>query len=268
MVTVRSIMALAASKGSYIYQMDVHNAFLNGDLLEEGYMVIPSGFAKQGETHKHTENDIVVVLVYVDDLLITGSNQQLLCNTRLDIKKKFKMKDLGELKFFLGIEFSRSNKGILMSQRKYALELISESGLGGAKPTCTPLEMNQKLISVQYDEHINEGIAEGDNILTNTTKYQRLSHMNATLRVVRYIKEAPGLGLLMPAGDTSKLTAYCDSDWGACMETRKSVTGYLVKFGKGLISWKSKKHETVSRSSAKVEFRSMSACTIEITWLI
>ena len=64
------------------------------------------------------------------------------------------MKDLGELKFFLGIKFSRSDKGILMSQRKYALELISESGLGGAKPACTPLEMNQKLTSVQYDKHI------------------------------------------------------------------------------------------------------------------
>lgn len=65
--------------------------------------------------------------------------EKLLCNTRLDIQKKFKMKDLGELKFFLGIELSMSNQGILMSQRKYALKLISESGLGGAKPACTPL---------------------------------------------------------------------------------------------------------------------------------
>ena len=101
-----------------------------------------------------------MILVYVDDLLITGNNQHLLCNTRLDIQQKFRMKDLGELKFFLGIVFSRYNQGILMSQRKYALELISESGLGGAKPACTPLEMNKKLTSVQYDEHINEGIGE------------------------------------------------------------------------------------------------------------
>ncbi|XP_049375691.1 uncharacterized mitochondrial protein AtMg00240-like [Solanum verrucosum] len=145
--------------------------------------------------------------------------------------------------------------------------------------------MNQKFTSIQYDEHVNEGIAEGDNILTDTTKYQRLvgrllyltmtrpniafsvqvlsqfmhcpkqSHMNAALRVVRYIKEAPGLGLLMPAEDTTKLTAYCDSDWGACMETRRSVTGFLVKFGEGLISWKSKKQEIVLRSSAEAEFR-------------
>ncbi|XP_049371950.1 uncharacterized protein LOC125836839 [Solanum verrucosum] len=227
MVTVRSVVALAASRGWYIYQIDVHNAFLNGDLLDEVYMTIPS----------------VIVLVYVDDPLVTGSNQKLLCDTSQEIQKKFKMKDLGELKFFLGIQFSRSNKGILMSQRKYASDLISESGLGGAKPACTPLEMNQKLTSVQYDEHINNGIPEGDTILTYTTKYQRVvgkllsltmttpdlafsiqvlsqfmhcpkkSHMEEALRVVRYIKEALDLGLLMSAKDTSKLIAYCDSDW-------------------------------------------------------
>ncbi|XP_055830891.1 uncharacterized mitochondrial protein AtMg00810-like [Solanum dulcamara] len=208
------------------------------------------------------------------------------------------MKDLGELKFFLGIEFSRSEKGILMSQRKYALELILESGLEGAKPACTPLEMNQKLTSVQYDEHIYKTVAEDDKLLTDPTKYQRLvgrllyltmtrpalafsvqvlsqfmhspkqSHMDVALRVVIYVKEAPGLGLLMPTEDTNKLLAYCDSNWGACLETRRSVTGYLVKYGGALISWKSKKQETVSRSSAEAEFRSMVVCVAEITWLI
>ncbi|XP_055825324.1 secreted RxLR effector protein 161-like [Solanum dulcamara] len=94
------------------------------------------------------------------------------------------------------------------------------------------------------------------------------SHMEAALRVVRYIKEAPGLGLLMPAEDTNKLLAYCDSDWGSCLETRRSVTGYLVKLGGALISWKSKKQETVSRSSAEAEFRSMAHCAAEVTWLV
>lgn len=64
----------------------------------------------------------------------------------------------------------------------------------------------------------------------------------------------------MPAEQTTQLIAYCDSDWGPCLETRKSVTGYLVKFGEGLVSWKSKKKGTVSRSSAEVEIRSMATC--------
>ncbi|XP_015057705.1 uncharacterized protein LOC107003994 [Solanum pennellii] len=260
--------------------MDVHNAFLNGDLLEEVYMDILVGFLDMGRLTRssyYTSSYMGLrILVHVDDLLIIGNNQHLLCDTRLDIQKKFKMKDLGELKFFLGIEKSRPR---------------------GAKLACTPLELNQKLTSIKYDEHINNGVAEDDNILADPAKYQRLigrllyltmsrpdiafsvqvlsqfihcpkqSHINTTLRVVRYIKEAPGLGLLMSAGENTELTTYCDFDWGGCLETRRSVTGYIVKFGGGLISWKSKKQKTVSRSSVEAEFRNMAACAAEITWL-
>lgn len=94
------------------------------------------------------------------------------------------------------------------------------------------------------------------------------SHMEAALRVVRYIKTAPGLGLFMPSQSSELLTTYCDSDWGTCMQTRKSVTGYLVKFGDDVISWKSKKQETVARSSVEAKFRSMASAVTEITWLI
>lgn len=160
-------------------------------------------------------SDIVVVLLYVNDLLISGSNHKLLCNTRQVIQKKFKMVDLGELKFFLGIEFSRSNKGILMTRRKYALDLMSETGLGGAKPVHTPFELNKKLVSVQYDEHVTGPSPDHDKPLANSTMYQKLvgkllyltmtwpvlsfttqvlsqfmhcpkeSHMDATLRAVK-----------------------------------------------------------------------------------
>ncbi|XP_049387757.1 uncharacterized mitochondrial protein AtMg00810-like, partial [Solanum stenotomum] len=123
---------------------------------------------------KQSGDDIVVILVYVDDILVTGSNHQLLCNTRQEIQKKFKMKDLGELKCFLGIEFSRSDKGILMTQRKYALELLSATGLGGAKPVHTPLELNKRLTSIQYDEHVNGSSPDHDKPLANPEMYQKL----------------------------------------------------------------------------------------------
>ncbi|WMV33926.1 hypothetical protein MTR67_027311, partial [Solanum verrucosum] len=105
-------------------------------------------------------------------------------------------------------------------------------------------------------------------VLSQFTHCLKQSHLEATLRVVRYIKEAPGSRLLMPADQIAQLTAYCDSYRRACVETRRSVTGYLVKFGGALVSWKSKKQETVSRNSVEVEFRSMAACAAEITWLI
>nr|XP_016472473.1 PREDICTED: uncharacterized mitochondrial protein AtMg00810-like [Nicotiana tabacum] len=135
------------------------------------------------------------------------------------------MKDLGELKFFLGIEFARSKEGIIMNQRKYVMKLISESGLGGAKPARTPLEMNQKLTSVEYDSW--DKTNDEDEVLKDPSSFQR---------VVRYIKANPELGLLMPVDNTNKLTTYCDSDWGDFLQTRRSITGYLVRFGNAVVS--------------------------------
>ncbi|XP_070049517.1 uncharacterized mitochondrial protein AtMg00810-like [Nicotiana tomentosiformis] len=156
------------------------------------------------------------------------------------------MKDLGELKYFLGIEFSRSG----MNQRKYALELITDMRLSASKPAWTPLEYNQKLTVKEMDEltgHID------DELLEDKGKYQKLigrllyltltrldiaftvqtlsqfmqqpkrSYWEATLRVVRYIKKEPGLGILMSSRKTNSLTAYRDADWASCTNTRKAI---------------------------------------------
>ncbi|XP_070026366.1 uncharacterized mitochondrial protein AtMg00810-like [Nicotiana sylvestris] len=303
MVTVRSVIAVAASKHWHIYQMDVYNAFLQGDLFEDVHMQLLQGYNIKGESRNKRGSALVVILVYVDDLLVTGNDPSLIQSARENLQKKFKMKDLGELRFFLGIEFACSKAGILMNQRKYALDLIADSGLGGAKPASIPLECNQRLTTAKFDEVVlgsedvtNAGVK--DNVLPDPEPYQRLvgkllyltmtrpdiayvvlvlsqfmhkpkrSHMDAALRVIRYVKNAPGLGLLMPSQQSKSLVAFCDSDWASCPQSRKSVTGYLVKFGNSLISWKSKKQNTVSRSSAEVEFRSMASTVAEVSWLV
>lgn len=160
--------------------------------------------------------------------------------------------------------------------------MIAKSGLGGAKFAGTPLETSSKLTSVEFDSFMNKDFSSEANAedkeLENAGPYQRLigrllyitmtridisyvvqvlsqfmhkpkqSHMDATLRVVRYIKTAPGLGLLMPSEGSGRLETYCDSDRGGCLQTRRSITGYVVKSGDALISWKSKKQETIARS--------------------
>ncbi|KAF3614676.1 hypothetical protein FXO38_35522 [Capsicum annuum] len=189
MKTVRTILATAAKKNRFVHQMDVYNAFLNGDLTDEVYMELPQGFASQGENSicrltkslyglkqtprqwntklsevllrsqfvqsqydpslyiRRTQERITLVLVYVDDMLITGDSLKLIEDAKVMLQQSFKMKDLGELRFFLGIEFARSSKGILMHQRKYTLELLSELGLTAAKPVVTPMDYNAKLTS-------------------------------------------------------------------------------------------------------------------------
>ncbi|XP_018627094.1 uncharacterized mitochondrial protein AtMg00810-like [Nicotiana tomentosiformis] len=173
------------------------------------------------------------------------------------------MKDLGDLRYFLGIEVMRSDKGILLNQRNYVLELISEVGLSGCKPVSTLMEQNHKLTTIDYDKHVGN---TGDALLEDACSYQKLigkllyltitrldicfaiqvlsqfmqspkeSHMEAALRVVRYIKRSPGLGILLSSRQTDTLTVYCDSDWAACPNTRRSVTGYVVKLGDSLLS--------------------------------
>ncbi|XP_070014663.1 uncharacterized mitochondrial protein AtMg00810-like [Nicotiana sylvestris] len=176
------------------------------------------------------------------------------------------MKDLGELKYFLGIEFARSKQGILMHQRKYSLELISEFGLAASKPVSTPMDTNIKLTTREFDEHFCQDKLTEDDVLADQGSYQRLiskllyltitrpdisysvqtlsqylyrpkkSHMEAALQIVKYIKSQPGQGILMSSHNNETITAYCDADWAACSHSRKSVTGYLIKLGESLIS--------------------------------
>ena len=95
----------------------------------------------------------------------------------------------------------------------------------------------------------------------------RTDHWDVALRVVRYLKGTPGQGILLRSNSDLTLQGWCDSNWTACPLTRKSLTGWLVFLGHSPISWKNKKQNTISRSSAEAEYRSMAAITCELKWL-
>lgn len=188
----------------------------------------------------------------------------------------------------------RFKDGILLNPRKYALGLIYDLGLSGARPVTTPLVVNWKLTTIDYDECVG-GV--NDPVLEDITTYQKLigrllyftitrpyisfevqvlsqfmqrpktSYWNATLSFVKYIKNAPGQRLLLKKDLQAQLTVFCDSDLVACPNTIRSVIGYMVKLGESLISWKSKKHQTLSKSLAEAEYRSMGVAISEVIWL-
>ncbi|XP_019416398.1 PREDICTED: uncharacterized protein LOC109327687 [Lupinus angustifolius] len=183
------------------------------------------------------------MLVYVDDLILTGNDLQQISNTKIILDNKFSIKDIGQLKYFLGMKVARTTEGISLYQRKYTLDLLQEIGLLVAKPASTPMECNAKL-------HSKSGTP-----LTNITTYRRLIgrllylthtrpvislsveflsqflsnptdlHHKAATRVLRYLKNSPGQGILFPRNNSIVLKGYSDSDWAGCLDTRKSITG-------------------------------------------
>nr|GEV73273.1 ribonuclease H-like domain-containing protein [Tanacetum cinerariifolium] len=305
MTTVRCVISLSVENKWQLFQLDVKNAFLYGDLDEEIYMTIPQDFSDKDnkgkvcklvkslyglkqpprkwneklvgvlKDHGFTQsvNDhslftltkkdkFIALLVYVNDIFITGNCVDEINEFKIYLKSKFNIKDLGSLKYFLGIKVIKIGNDLCLTQRKYCLELLKEYGLLGYKSASTPMEPNSVLPYVPTDSNP---------LLDNITGYQQLlgkliylthtrpdisysvyslaelihsslkSYLSCALNVLRYLKGAPGKGIKYThTNNGNNLVGYSDADWAKCVKTRKSVTSYCVFFNNCLISWKSK----------------------------
>jgi hypothetical protein len=223
--------------------------------------------------------------VYVDDLVLGGTDVDEINHIKTLLDTKFSIKDLSVLKYFLGFEVARTKAGISLCQRKYTLDLITDAGLLGAKPCSTPMQPQLQLhkssgepISnptayrrlvgrLLYLTHTRPDIAYTVSKLSQFLDSPTNEHMLAGLHVLKYLKQCPGQGLFYSSESSLSLKGFSDSDWGACPDTRRSTTGICFFLGSSLISWKSKKQTVVSRSSSEAEYRALAQATCEGQWL-
>ena len=329
--TIRILLSLATNLEWELWQMDVKNAFLQGELEDEVYMHPPPGLEKlvkpgnvlrlkkaiyglkqsprawyhklsttlNGRGFRKSEADhtlftltgprgIVVILIYVDDIIITGSDKEGIKETKVFLKSVFDIKDLGELKYFLGIEVCRSKEGLFLSQRKYTLDLLTEAGNLGGRTAKTPLEEGYKVLREgefedkpygdvkQYRRMVGKliyltitrpDICFAVNQVSQHMQAPKIHHWNMVKRIMRYLREAPGQGVWMACNGSTEIVGYCDADWAGDRVDRRSTTGYCTFIGGNLVTWKSKKQKVVSCSSAEAEYRAMRKLTNELIWI-
>nr|CAN82240.1 hypothetical protein VITISV_044199 [Vitis vinifera] len=303
--TIGILLSLAVNQDWCLQQLDIKNAFLNGDLEEEVYMEIPLGFEgsmaknqavlklgyKQGQADhtlfvkKSHARKMAILIVYVDDIILSGNDMEELQNLKKYLSEEFEVKDLGNLKYFLGMEVARSRKGIVVSQRKYILDLLKETGMLGCKPIDTLMDSQKKLGIEKESTPVDKGRYQRlvgrliylshtrpdiDFVVSTVSQFMHSpieEHMEAVYRILRYLKMTPGKGLFFRKTENRDIEVYSDADWAGNIIDRRSTSGYCSFVWGNLVTWRSKKQSVVARSSAKAEYRALAQGICEGIWI-
>jgi len=219
-------------------------------------------------------DDLVLIAVYVDDLIIASKDVNRMEQLKINLSQEFEIKDLGEIKHCLGIEFGREDDRITMHQRGYIIDILNRFEMMESNPVRTPMDISQKLTRPSatsitatsrfpYRELVDAlmylavstrpDIAFAVSCLSQFNDRHDESHWTAAKRVLRYLRRSIDLGLVYEP--TSKpLRYFVDSDWANCPNDRRSYTGYATILSNAAISWEAKKQRTVALSSTEAEY--------------
>ncbi|KAJ9552360.1 hypothetical protein OSB04_016405 [Centaurea solstitialis] len=227
---------------------------------------------------------ILYLLVYVDDIILTGNNNDFIAQFVSRLHKEFAIKDLGKLSYFLGLEASYTNDGLFLTQAKYAHDILSRAGLLDTKPVSTPLTTSSQLVShgdafsdptlyrslvgaLQYLTITRPDLSYAVNQVSQFFHAPTVNHFQAVKRILRYVKGTLSFGLTFKRSPNISVVAYSDADWARCIETRRSTYGYSIFLGGTIVSWSAKKQPTVSRSSCESEYRALANTASEVVWI-
>jgi hypothetical protein len=251
-------------------------------LIEKGFTI---GKIDTTLFTKKLNDDIFICQVYVDDIIF-GSTNEAYCKEFGDLmSKEFEMSMIGELTFFLGFQIKQMREGIFISQEKYTFDIFKKFKMLDCKPIKTPMATNGHLDLDEGGNPVNQTLyrsmigsllyltASRPDIMFSVCMCARFqanpkeSHLIAVKRIIRYLKLTPSIGLWYPKGARFELVGYSDSDYAGCKVDRKSTSGGCHLLGRSLVSWSSKKQNSVALSTAEAEYIAAGACCAQILYM-
>lgn len=327
--TIRLLLALSAKEGWEVHHLDVKSAFLNGELLEEVYVMQPEGFEKKGQEQKvyrllkalyglrqaprawnarldkclkdlgfekcqHEQavytrcrnEKILIVGVYVDDLLVAGSNQEEIEIFKEQMNKEFEMSSLGLLTYYLEIEVHQGKECTTLKQSAYAKKVLEKAGLWNCNVTKCPMEQKLQLDrdedgqmvdtteyrsivgSLRYLTHTRPDITYAVGVVSRFMERPTVKHQQAVKHILRYVKGTVNHGLAYARSGTRKvITGYTDSDLAGDVVDRRSTGGMCFYLNESLVSWASQKQRVIALSSCEAEYMAATTAACQSIWL-
>jgi hypothetical protein len=251
-------------------------------LLKKGFEI---GKADPTLFTRKQGNDLFLCQIYVDDIIFGSTNQIWVEEFSRIMTKRFEMSMMCELKFFLGFQIKQLKDGTFISQTKYTNDMVKKFDMNNAKPIKTPMPSNGHLDLNEEGKSIDQKVyrsmigsllylcASRPDIMLSVCMCARFQanpkecHLMAVKRIFRYLVHTPNLGLWYPKGSTFDLLGYSDLDYAGCKVDRKSTSGTCQFLGRSLVSWSSKKQNSVAFSTTEAEYVAAGACCAQLLWM-
>ncbi|XP_071909529.1 uncharacterized mitochondrial protein AtMg00810-like [Coffea arabica] len=234
---------------------------------------------------KKVDGEILVISLYVDDLLVTGSSKELIDKFKKEMEDVFEMTDIGMMSFFLGMEIQQKQNEVFICQQKYAKEVLKKVNMEGCKSTATPMNQKEKFCKEDGAEKVDEGlyrsligclmyltatrpdIMQAVSLLSRYMHCASEIHFQAAKRILRYVKGTVDYGIRFSQVKNFNFHGFSDSDWAGCADDMRSTSGYCFTFGSGIFSWCSKKQDVIAQSTAEAEYVAAAAAVNQALWI-
>lgn len=244
--------------------------------------------------YRETDTGIVVTAIHVNDFLLIASTNAASDEFIGQLGVRYKISNLGEPKFCIGIKIERDHesRSVYLSQNALIDRIISDFRQVDCTPKPTPMDSGLKLSCFMWNDTPEENwliaaipyralvgtliyVAIGTrldiqfavNHLSQFVDCYTSAHWDAAIRVVRYLKGTRDLRLCLGGSKADQLVGFTDASFACCPDTRRSVSGYCFSLGSGMISWATRKQKTVSTSSCEAEYVAGAEAVKEVIWL-